>query len=277
MCPRGSGCHRYGAVFAVDLLHTHELVHAVFYAHLGMPQFFAEGAASYWGSSVPADYSGLDIREVLDESWSRHMVAAEYGLAAHLTSYLIHTHGIAPYVNLLQGAPASQSREDFEATFEQALGLTLEEAIGDYEAQWEHCPNWATQQWFYECSQPAIALPPDEWTQFDLDISCADPNVVGPSVWPAGHGEPLIWRDMAIELESPTQRVVIDVPESGTPDSIRFLLKPCDTDCSRVAFTSWDLTADGAEHLWLGPPGRYVLRVSKAADDPGPVRFRWHP
>ncbi|PCC73222.1 hypothetical protein SAMN02745121_03051 [Nannocystis exedens] len=134
------------------------------------------------------------------------------------------------------------------------------------------------QQWTYECSRPALALASDAPTDLRLDISCADPEVVGPSVWASSSADDLrIWRDITVDLQSPNQRIVIDVPKSGDPGAVEFLLKRCHTDCFDVTVNSLHLQSDGEEHQWLGPTGRYVVRVSRAADDPGPVHVRFEP
>src|SRR5690606_36031126 len=103
--------------------------------------------------------------------------------------------------------------------FERALGLSLDEAIDDYEAEWSYCNVEATQSWFYECSQPAVVLPAGEPMQFDLDISCADPEVIGPSSLVFTDRVPRIWRDITVELEGNLHIVFFDAPALGEPNT----------------------------------------------------------
>lgn len=271
-------CSNQDAVFTVDLPDPHEIVHAVSSAHGDMPNFFEEGAASYWGASQYADFQGLDIREVLDASWSTRMTSPrEYALAAHFTSYLVHTHGLAPYITLLQSTTEDQTREAFEAAFELSLGLTLDEALDAYLEQQPYCTVESARTWPLACSQPGVTLATGEWTLLDLDISCDDPEVIGPTRAEFGWvSAPRIFREITIESERVSNRVVMDFPGPEASDGVEVELKRCDTDCDKVMF-NWQRIQPGIENVWLIPPGRYVLRVSRPADDPGPVRLRWHP
>ncbi|MEI2613597.1 MAG: hypothetical protein V9G21_00770 [Methylotenera sp.] len=153
-------CFTQGAVFTSDLLDTHELVHAVSAVYRAIPHFFEEGAASYWGHAFPADFRGLDIRDVLDEYWSSGLPNSGYALAGHFMSYLVHTYGMERYLALLRTSNRQQSREDFEQAFEKTMGNTLDDAIDDYEAQWPYCDVTATARSLHDCEQPAIKLPP---------------------------------------------------------------------------------------------------------------------
>lgn len=272
-------CYTEGAVFASDLLNTHEIVHAVSAAHGKMPHFFEEGAASYWGYAFPDDFRGLDIREVLEDHWSGGMSVAEYALAGHFSSYLIHTHGMTSYRALLRGTTKGQSRAQFEEVFEQAMGSTLDEAIDDYESEWPYCDVAAMQRNFHDCEQPAVKLPAGEFETFDLDISCADPEVVGPSTPGGSDDVPRIWRDLTLELETGTHDIWFEVPALGEPNTVRMDIKRCDTRCGEVMDNTRRLEPDRMNNpnqfRTKLTPGRYVVRVSRAADDPGPVRFGW--
>ena len=259
------------------MLFRSEIVHAVSAAHRGMPKFFEEGAASYWGYAFPSDFRGLDVRAVLDERWSGGMSVAEYALAAHFSSYLIHTHGMAPFLALLRGARKKQSRENFEEVFKNVIGSSLDGVIDDYEEQWPYCDMATTQSSFYECGQPALKPPVGEWMTFDLDISCADPEVVGPSTPRGTFTTPRIWRDLTLDIETRVQSIEFEVPGEGEPSSAVLEIKRCDTRCGEVMRNRFHLELERLGDGLLLPlePGRYVVRVSRAADDPGPVRFRW--
>ncbi|MBP6704348.1 MAG: hypothetical protein KA385_12620 [Vicinamibacteria bacterium] len=275
-------CFTQGAVFTSDLLDTHELVHAVSAVYRAIPHFFEEGAASYWGHAFPADFRGLDIRDVLDEYWSSGLPNSGYALAGHFMSYLVHTYGMERYLALLRTSNRQQSREDFEQAFEKTMGNTLDDAIDDYEAQWPYCDVTATARSLHDCEQPAIKLPPGEWMNFDLDISCVDPEVVGPST-PGGSGDgPRIWRDLTVDVETETQNIKFDIPELGEPNTVIMDIKRCDTRCGDVMLNRWRLTPNHVignpnEFLIKLKAGRYVVRVSRAVDDPGPVHFGWRP
>jgi hypothetical protein len=160
--------------------------------------------------------------------------------------------------------------------------MTLDDAIDDYEERWPYCDVSAAQSSFYECAQPAQAIASGATVEFDLDISCMDPEVIGPSSLVSEDGVPRIWREITIEVERSEYTVTFDVPELGEPNTVALEVKRCDTDCGVVMFNSRELRPDGTgvdTHFNVFSmtllPGRYVLRVSRAADDPGPVRFTW--
>lgn len=267
------------AVFATDLFDLHEIVHAVQWAHGGMPHVFSEGAATYWGGGGDPDALGLEIRALLDDAWSGRLGSRGYSLAAKFTAYLIHVNGPEPYAELLKATSWNQSRPDFEKVFEQAMGMTLDDAIADYatNTDWWYCNVAATQYWFYACSNPGLVLPPGGETYFDLDISCADPKVAGPSSRVSIDGTPRLWTDITVEFDGMNQIFEFDTPMGGESSSVLVEIKSCATDCSLVQDSTkrWNPGLDGDDFFTSVLPGRNVVRVSRAADDPGPVRFRW--
>ncbi|MDC0720683.1 hypothetical protein [Nannocystis bainbridge] len=286
ICPKPStACYLpdEGAAVTTDLFNLHEIVHAVQWAHGGMPHVFDEGAATYWGGrghgAGAEDARGLQFRSLIDNAWSEGLGSRGYWLAAKFTSYLIHANGLESYVALLKATSWDQSRANFEKTFDQAMGMTLDDAISDYEAEleWWYCDAPATQYWFHGCAQPGDVLPTGETTHFDLDISCADPEVVGPSSHASPDGTLRIWRDITLELTSTDQFITFDAPQDGEPSTVLVELKPCTTDCSLALTETVRLNPgpDGTEFSPSVLPGRYVLRVSRAAEDPGPVQIRW--
>lgn len=272
-------CFHDDTAYATDAFEVHELVHAVSSIYDGMPRFFEEGAASYWGYAVPADDSDLDIREVLDKNWTGGMGDNEYALAAHFISYIVYTHGHSSYLALLRNTSGHQTRAEFETSFEKSLGVSLAEAIDDYEEVWPYCDTRATQQWFDECAQPPITLSRGDRRNFDLDISCANPEVVGPSSRLSLGETPRIWLDMTLEVESNNHDITFERPAMGEANTVIMEVKRCDTACGTVMKKRWTMTPDDVDDTSMyniGPsPGRYVVRVSRNADDPGPVRFEW--
>jgi hypothetical protein len=283
VCPDiALGCILKGtesAIATTDLLHDHELVHAV-WADRNIPHFFEEGAATYWGGALSADFRGLTVRGVLDKHWSSPMGRREYALAGHFTSYMVHTYGVESHIALRRETSKAQSRKDFERAFERTMGLTLEEAIDDYEEQWPYCDVEATRSSFLDCGRPAITLSPGEKMYFDLDISCSNPEVVGPSTRASLDSAPRIWLDITIELETSIEDITFDLPDMDEPNTIAVDVKRCDTNCGDVMRKTWrmkpNMTEEPSVYNLYASPGRYTVRVSRAADDPGPVRFTWY-
>lgn len=279
-CPEPlRACYMEGAVFTTDLFDLHEIAHGISDAHRKMPHFFEEGAASYWGGTAAADFRGLDIRAVLDKQWTGGMGDRGYALAAHFTSYLIHAHGLESYADLARTTARGQSRSAFEETFEQAIGMALDDSIEDYSDQWTYCDTRATQPWFFACAQqPQLVLSPGEWTQIEVDLSCADPAVAGPSTLISSDGVPRIWRDITVDLSSDEQVVGLDVPDQAEPGAVLVEIKRCDSDCREVMRSTRTLSLDEESSLFSFSvtPGRYVARISRAADASGPVQLRWY-
>jgi hypothetical protein len=302
-CPKQArACVFDDLVLTADLPDDHEVVHAVTSAHDSLPTVFEEGGASYWGGiRRRPDLRGLDLREVLEAWNSRYLTPGEYALMAHFTSYLVHTQGRERYAGLLRESHRAQGRSSFESTFERTFGLSLEDALEDYDLSWPYCRVEATQSSFFACAEPALTLVGGHPVEIDFDISCGHPQVVGPGV--DRDGTLKIWQDVAIELEDPKYLQVVELLEPyDPPEGLSISVKRCDTDCANVEMFSNDLVPStfsedlygvGDERLALRgwrftgqasgrpsqawEPGRYAVRVSRDADDPGRVRIRWRP
>lgn len=296
VCPADWAACSYAAehegIAVTDRLpEDHEIVHALGSAFGNMPNFFEEGSACYWGTLGIEFPRNLDTRDVIERSWlSPHLNRGngEYALAAHFTSYLVHTHGFERYLALFHTSKKRQSQAAFEATFEQAMGITLGRTIDDYEENSHRCrkPTDIMRSYF-ECSrEPELLIPNREGAVLEFNISCNDPNVIGPQN--DASGVPRIWRDVTIELENRFRYFVIEIPDLNEPHTVSIDVKACHTDCNIVAHGSRhlpppedpDLNPEGIpvqnDFSWEAEPGRYTLRISRAADDPGPVRVEIH-
>ncbi len=276
------GCWYRGALFTTRIPDRHELVHAVDAGSSLMPLPFEEGAAAYWGD-IPAlltvDYTELDLPEAIDTYWRGDLSLKSYALFGHFTSYLIHTHGLEPYVALTHTTKLRTARAAFDAAFEAAYGLPLDEAMDDYEANWPYCPVEALQSSFFECEREPIVIDGPDPEPFSFDISCGDPQVVGPD--PNVNDVQKLWKTATIEFAGPGSyhNLKVEQPGVGEWNSAEIEFKRCDTDCSAVWYNMHVVRPaglDAAAPNWFtfdAEPGRYVMRVSRNADDPGPVVF----
>jgi len=155
-CSEGpTGCFNDGEVHALWEALEHEIVHAASIPVLGTPEpLWLEGIAealsgrTYHGPADVASLVGLeDSREV------------DYTTAGHFVRWLREEHGI-------EGVRALAR----EASFEDAYGMLLHDAIGDYEqnAPWSY-PDWNT------ClGSPLDATEEDGWV-YDIPVECEDP------------------------------------------------------------------------------------------------------
>lgn len=276
------GCWNRGAVFATTMPETHEVVHAIDAGEGLMPLPFEEGAATYFGGYPPAvtvDYTELDLREELVAHWGESFAQRHYALFGHFTSYLIHTHGLDPYLALTRTTKLHTSRPAFDAAFEAAYDLPLDAAMDDYEANWPYCPVEAVQSSFFECERDPIVIQGTEEKPFAFDISCGDPDVVGPQ--PNVNDVQKLWNTATIEFADPGSyhNLMVEQPGVGEWNSVEIEFKRCDTDC-RAVWRNMQVVRpaalDAAAPNWFTfdvEPGRYVMRVSRNADDPGPVVF----
>ena len=287
--PEAVACLEGDAVVTTWLPHKHELVHAVSRAHGNSPHFFEEGAATYLGDTSlrrKTNHSVADVRERLDAHWTQGLDARDYALAAHFAAYLVDTYGMDGYIAMLRESSDTQSRSSFEGTFEQTIGVSLDEAIDDYEASWPFCHLEGIYSSFFECAKPATRIEKDGFVEYDFDMSCADPEVLGPIEDP-DYGW-VIWREFVFEVGELTSiDIELKLPE-GSPDGLTMILKPCGTHCGEIEEGARVLNDyNFKENIWaiadppvpgwrvLLEPGRWVVRLMKDAAEPGPVRLRF--
>ena len=288
--PEAEGCvdGETNAVATTWLPHEHELVHAVGRAHDGSPHFFEEGAATYFGFTNirrQTNHSLVRVRERLDAHWEQGLQKTGYALAAHFAAYLVDTYGMEAYLSMLRESSDTQSRSSFEGTFAQTIGVTLDEAIDDYEANWPFCHLEGIYSSFFECAKPATRIENYGLVEYDFDMSCADPEVLGPMEDP-DYGW-VLWRDFVIEVDEPMAiDIQLELP-AGIPEDLTFIIKPCGTHCGEIEEGTRVLDEHNfRDNIWhiadppvpgwsvLVEPGRYVVRLMKNASDPGRVRFQ---
>ncbi len=284
-CATGDACANGADVYASELLANDALVHAVSSGVGVLPHFFAEGLASYLGGGVDRKFFPEFLGAVLDAAWARQLSIAEQVLAAHVVSELVHTDGLPTFVQLMRATTLEDRRPAFEAIFADVYGRSLDAVVADYLDRNDSHGNSLTDctslqsitQWPHACAQAPYVVTEGVHV-FDLDISCAGPDVVGPSGrWGrALPGQPpRIWRDIAIDSQGYGVELTWDTPAADPTSSVRIELHPCDTDCRRVAFHRKVYSPGDKGGQLDVPSGRYVMRVSRDADDPGPVQFSW--
>lgn len=273
-------------VATTEVPNVHELAHAVAASTGDLPPVFAEGAASFWGrpGRASGDLRAASLAKMLEEHWSGGLSiqAGEYLRTADFTAYLTETYGLAPYRSLLQLAHNRQSREEFEPVFLDAFGVDLDSTVDDYERDWDHCGAEAARSDFFACQQPAVVLGDSTLDQLiDVDISCANPDVQGPIVFDES-GERRMWQDIVVEIpvKRVSELVLFESPALGEPNTVEVMITPCDTPCLHTETDELTLLPRGTPtepdtFSFELTAGRYAVRISRRADDPGQVRFRW--
>ncbi|PRQ07470.1 hypothetical protein ENSA7_28630 [Enhygromyxa salina] len=160
------GCYRQGAVYADFISIEHELVHAVVDTFATPTPFWSEGAAmalgssrTFFGETSPVDNLDLHASPQLD-----------YRPAGHFSRWLLETHGLELYRELLRAR--GSSREAFERTYD----MTMEEAQELYFAEAPHAYGALNT-----CDHPDLPQTGDlQWSE-TIEIDCAAPNVWGTS------------------------------------------------------------------------------------------------
>lgn len=170
----------------------HELVHNVSYA-LGYPRpIFVEGlAVAFEGlgdefaplsfnPAFDAPLPDLDLHDVLNAPTSDRLIElGAYPLAGAFTAFLIRRHGLDAFGR----AYASIGRHDgparIDAVFRDEFGVSLEDAIAEFEATARGCPPIGFGAKLLECAAPELPWSGDVLVHH-RSLSCDQDDVVGP-------------------------------------------------------------------------------------------------
>jgi hypothetical protein len=286
-CPEGTyGCAKLRRAYSVFPVHQHEVVHAV------------RGGTDARRSSQRLAYQPLEeaIAELYGDDWpiggepalatralleARDLDSVEYVAAGHFASYLRATFGEAALLQLGDVSRFDDDEDAFLSDFVAVFGVSLDDALESYTAEYPVCDKSSYRDDGFECSGDATALPTTLGERVDLDrsLSCDDPHVIGP------------------RLGGRWTTVVVDVPEDrgyaivvGALDdrnATDFRMRRCGSTClddlgrvgeeTSVIGGDWYCLAAGRYTVRLGmPDGRdsdYRLSFEAVADvascDPG--------
>jgi hypothetical protein len=196
-CPNAAeGCAGEHGVFTRHTIHQHELVHAVrFPRTLHLP--FEEGLADAYGDDWERFPIRGDIRDLLeDPTGNGYIPGPGYGLAAHFVSYLQAAHGLDRLIDLDAATSYHDSFSGAEAAFERVYGLSLDEGIRDYEADYPRCATRVFRDKAFDCSRNVVPAPHvvgDE-LRMTIAMSCDEPTVLGPRLGQR-------WTTVALDIE----------------------------------------------------------------------------
>lgn len=279
-CPEGSdGCQHGRELYARSAPLDHELVHALAesLADERLP-LFTEGLAvafeglgigsagpagprfpDVWGEPhEPSNPVGPRVDEVL---LLRDPLAVDgfYPLAGAFTSHLIARHGLPAYLRVYAAARYRIDRGELDAVFRGALGVSLAQAIADFEAR-AACPWTAASAKLSECSAREL-----EWDGATLELhrtlSCAQDDVIGPY-----HGDDtVVLHTLVVPTDGSFELAVIGDGPSGVA------LQQCGGCEAQASLISAARFAPITATL---PAGRYSLRLLGPAPETVSLGFR---
>lgn len=155
------GCHENGAVYSdLDSL-EHELVHAVVETMGDPAPFWSEGTAA----ALESRRTLFGLVAPLDDLDAKESSAVNYRSAGHFSRWLLETHGVERYRELLR-APGS-AREAFEQTYD----FSLEDAQAQFYAEAPYSYGALVA-----CDYPELdQIDALSWSEtFDLDCDAPD-------------------------------------------------------------------------------------------------------
>lgn len=258
---------RHATIYSPLLPIEHEVVHVELTPEAGHP-LLTEGAAELFGSiAASSTTEAYSVAELVD---GEYLHAPAYTSAGRFSRYLYEQHGSDAYFELFDAAVGVDDEAGLAAAFDRTLGVTLDEAIADYDT-YAACdpPRWRFHD--YECED--LALSP--WASVDLwqdtvALDCAAPDVIGPRRDLGTEGPDKIWTLRALEVSEagPYQlRVEGDAPAVAE-------LQPCSGNCfddDGVTVVGIRATTEAASPIGLLLPGRYWMRIERDANDSGEV------
>lgn len=269
-----TGCVvRHRTVYARMIPSTHELVHAELGA--GGHTLLEEGIAEVFGNVDPDRMPlGYEILDALEHG-NNDLPFEAYQRAAHFTRFLLDQHGIDAFLKLRDATSLGDDADRLDEAFDEALGISLDEALADYAEFPELCFNAGYRPPMVECAAPSS--PWQDATTFTetVDLSCGSPDVLGPF-----GGE--IFTLRAFEVAK-LDEFSIEIDAEGTDEARAWVVK-CDSECARLPREDREYPFEPAQTVIearvgqpreaLLYPGKYWLRLARPADAPGPITLR---
>jgi hypothetical protein len=261
-----AGCADGKRVYSEYVPHEHEFVHAV--RRDGLPAVFEEGLAELFSdlgwTAEPSPRE--DLIDMLEASEIYGL--ADYSRAAHFMSFLVETHGIAPFLKLAELGDREDSYGKVRRDFEKAFGMSLDQALSDYEdyPDFPDCNPAVYTDRRVACAEPGITLAPGPGMHAELpiELDCSAEGVLGPL-----SGYMYIETTLEIAPEFNGLPVWLYLTGDLTPETSALLVR-CDSRCGDSMMRWLDGEWPGV-YLSDFEPGRYLLRVFRPVEDPGMV------
>lgn len=255
-----AGCADGDRVFTEYIPQEHEIVHAIRRDQL--PAVLEEGLATYYGdfgwtqSPAPRErlLAMLEQSDAVDN--------ADYSRAGHFVAFLIERSGLGPLTQLAELADYGDDYQDVRQAFETAYGVTLDQALDEYESYPECNPlAWMNKSIACATEVEAVLSPSVESdATLSREIDCSSAGVLGPY-------NGYMFTETLVEVDPTLGNLQLWVSLVGDLEGeVSAALASCDGACSDA--TALWLTPSSVKQLVL-PPGRYVLRMFRPVDEPG--------
>jgi hypothetical protein len=265
-----AGCADGGRIMTTFVPHEHEIVHALRKDHL--PAVFEEGFATVYGDIGRADPQGLiEPRERLLEilETSDPVTVPDYARAGHFVSFLIERDGLEPLRELAELADYHDDIAEVRKAFEQAYGITLDQALEEYE-DYPECIDLAWMSREIACREATTTIYPniDGPVEFTMSVECGAEGVYGPM---GG----FVFSEVALDIDPAYEHVPMNISLTGDIDAgVSAAFVSCGGGCSDA--TAYWITPWSIQQPSL-PAGRYVVRLFRPLDSPGELglEFRY--
>lgn len=264
-CGHGSaGCGDGGQVKSTYVPHEHEIVHALRKDFL--PAVFEEGLATMYGDIGWADAQGnIESRERLLEilETSDPVTNEDYARAGHFVSFLIERDGLEPLRELAELADYHDDIAEVRKAFEQAYGITLDQALEEYE-DYPECIDLAWMSREIACREATTTIYPniDAPVEFTMPVECGVEGTYGPM-------DRFIFSEAVLDIEPEYPGLPMNIRLTGDIDGgVSAAFVSCDGGCGE-AIAYW-IRHDTFQQPFL-PAGRYVVRFYRLIDSPGEV------
>ncbi|MDC0721951.1 hypothetical protein [Nannocystis bainbridge] len=265
-CAGMPACALGRTVYATEMPHEHELVHAVA-SDLGLAHpFFVEGLA------MAFEGGARDARPTDDEPqagdgdkaapMSRVLTALRgrslwlpgeyYFVAGAFTRYLIDRFGLDLHLEFYRRTWYADSYRTLARAFRAVFGTTLEQTVVEFEAERADCYYSGYRFKTFECEAPELAWDGDRLAR-SLTLDCEDDTAIGA----AGVNV----RTLHSFEVAATGRFRVELRDSG---AVRATIGSCG-GCERASLVR--LLAGEVREVEL-PAGRYFLRAETEAAAP---------
>ncbi|MEM7154612.1 MAG: hypothetical protein AAF799_17320 [Myxococcota bacterium] len=253
------GCADGSIAFSVLRLDEHELFHA---ARDGRAQRgLEEGLAVAFGDDrvLAGHVDNSDIETVLRDTGPYLLPdGVHYPRLGHFVSYLPAFYGDEALVQLADATSIDDDYEGLAASVEAVVGISMDQMIADYEAEYPICDSTHFRYDGFDCGRNPIEFPANDGDEVDLSVrvGCDEPTTLGPR-----SGE--IWTMLSLNVPA-DGRYSFDIYSENPEADPRIRLRQCDAACDEV-----DASLPQDAGAWLGltaclSAGNYTLRLSAA-------------
>ncbi len=283
-CPSGTVCGYGRFAYTDQALDKHELVHAVrgaaYGTELPAPSLFEEGLATlYGGSRGRREAEGRDVLAGLaaaEDGVNGRISTRWYPVGADFMDFLARRSSYRVLSEFLEGLVSATKPADVAASFEEFFGSSLDDAVESFQADFPDCTEISRTRLLVECAREPLLF--DEYGRLEpvFDLRCDDEQVLGPF-----GGK--MWRTFTFEVDTSTS-IRFRAPYDAEGDDLSLACPRTDlqvVDCERGCladpelYVPWWSGANGpasfVQETRQFEPGRYVVRLSRDVDDPGPV------